>query len=211
MPRLLLTAAFFISLGGPAMAGNSLLMQDGISRAQAFTLHCTSDNVTTTACGVPSQPLVVAPVSGGATAGNQAAEIAGQQVLLQSIGGQLDNPYPGSGAGSMVALLKSLFAILTNGVAAIPVGGQPVSRSKSLNAATSTVLFSPNSARRYLAFQAPPGTAVWVNFVGGIASPNCLDCAMLPAGTLFESGNTINQGAITVYSPVATPISAWEE
>jgi hypothetical protein len=53
-----------------AWAGDSLVLPDGLNRAPAVTLHCTSNGTNAAPCGVASQPLVVAPVAGGATAGN---------------------------------------------------------------------------------------------------------------------------------------------
>lgn len=96
------------------------------------------------------------------------------------------------------------------GVVVIPVGGAPVSRSLSLAAQQSTTLFVANPARRYLAFQAPQGSPIWVNLVGGTAAPNAPDCIYFGAGSFYESGTYVNRNAITVYSPVAATISAVE-
>jgi hypothetical protein len=110
----------------------------------------------------------------------------------------------------MAALLKGLVGLLANGVVATPMGGQPVSRSITIVAQQNTILFAANPTRHYLAFQAPPGVAIWVNMLGGIAGPNFVDCAYFAAGTFYESGAFVNRGSITVYSPVATAIAAWE-
>ncbi|HTR18082.1 MAG TPA: hypothetical protein VMI52_13755 [Acetobacteraceae bacterium] len=95
-------------------------------------------------------------------------------------------------------------------VTAAPYGGMMISRSLTVAAVTSTQLFPANTQRHYLSFQAPQSTGIWVNRVGGTAGPNLPDCAYFPAGTLFESGNFVNTGAITVYAPVSVTISAWE-
>lgn len=96
------------------------------------------------------------------------------------------------------------------GLIAIPVGGPPVSRSLSVPAAQSTTLFAANPARRYFAFQAPQGSALWINFTGGPAAPNAPDCVYFSAGTFYESGAYVNLNAITIYSPTAATISAFE-
>ena len=210
MSKLILYASLVIFLSGAAMAGNSQLLPDGVSRSASVTLHCSSDGVHAIPCGVVANPLVVAPVAGGATAGNQGAEIAAQQSLVQSVGANNDAAYSGSGAGTIVGILKGLTAGMNQGVQAIPVGGQPVSRSLSIPAQQSIVLFSANSGRRYLAFQAPSGSGVWVNWIGGTAAPNGIDCAYFAPGSLYESGSFVNRGSITIYAPVAVNISAWE-
>jgi hypothetical protein len=92
---------------------------------------------------------------------------------------------------------------------AVPVGGQPASRSASISQ-TSTTVFPANAARRYLAFQAPQASFIWVNFVGGAAAPNGRDCIYFAAGSFYESGQYVTQSAITIFSPVAATISAWE-
>jgi hypothetical protein len=153
--------------------------------------------------------LFVTGGSGLATSGNQAAEVQSEQAIAAAMGTQQDAAYV-SGAGSAVALLKGLVAALSNGVTATPFGGSPVSRSATLTAAQSTTLFAANPARHYLAFQAPASTAIWVNFVGGTAVPNGTDCAQLSAGTLYESGQFVTRGAVSVYSPVTAAIAAWE-
>ena len=91
-----------------------------------------------------------------------------------------------------------------------PYAGGLISRSVTVSAGTSTQLFPVNAQRHYLAFQAPQNTGIWVNRLGGTAAPNAADCAYFPAGTLFESGNFVNTGAVTVYAPVSVTISAWE-
>ncbi len=91
-----------------------------------------------------------------------------------------------------------------------PVAAPLVSRTITVAAGQSTVLFSANAQRRYLSFQAPQTTGIWVNRVGGIASANGADCAYFPPGALFESGGFVNSGAVTVYSPNAVTIAAWE-
>jgi hypothetical protein len=152
----------------------------------------------------------VAPSAAAATSANQATEISVQQVMSQALGSPADPIYT-SGSGSMVSLLKGLSAALANGIQAMPIGGQPVSRTLSnLPAMTSTALFSANSARHYMAFQAPQGNSIWVNFLGGTAGPNLPDCVYFPAGSFYESGAYVNRGAIVVYSPILTTISAWE-
>lgn len=208
--RLELATSGFILAGGAAVAGNSFVMPDGVNRAPAMVLHCTSDGATAAPCGNLANPLVIGQVAGSATASNQATEISTQQILSQSVGTQSDSAYTGTGAGSIVSLLKGLEQSLTDGVPSVPVGGQLVSRSANLLAEQSTVIFNANASRHYLAFQAPPGTGIWVNLIGGTAAPNAVDCAYFSAGTLYESGNFVNRGSIAIYSPVAATISAWE-
>ena len=192
----------------PAMAGNSFLLSDGVNRAPAITLHCVGPGGSAIPCGVASQPLIVAPTAGGATAPNQATQILSQQAMVQSLGTPADPAYV-SGTGSIVALLKGIFAGGTS--SSVVAGGVPISRSLPVGAQQSVQLFAANPARKYLAFQAPAGSFIWVNFLGGTAAPNGLDCAYFTAGTLYESGPFVNRGAITVYSPVGAAISAWED
>jgi hypothetical protein len=61
-----------------------------------------------------------------------------------------------------------------------------------------------------LAFQAPAGGSLWVNFLGGIAAPNGADCVQLSAGTLYESGPYVTRSSVTIYAPIAATVSAWE-
>ncbi len=177
MYRRLLGLIGVMSIPQVAMAGDSYVLPDGISRSPAVTLHCASGVATAVACGTAAQPLVVTPSPGAATAANQASELTA----------------------------------LGSGVPAIPVAGQPVSRSlANAPALTSTPLFPANPSRRYMAFQAPQTSFIWVNFIGGVAAPNAPDCAYFPAGAFYESGQFVTRGAITVYSPVVATISAWE-
>jgi hypothetical protein len=133
--------------------------------------------------------------------------------MAQAVGTQSDPVY-GSGPASLVSLLKGLNVLLGTGIQSLPVGGQPVSRTISITgpevAANNVTLFLANPGRQYLAFQAPQTNAIWVNFLGGTAGPNLPDCVYLAPGTLYESGQYVNRGAITVYSPVAATIAAWE-
>jgi hypothetical protein len=191
-----------------AYGGTSYVTGDGVNRAPAVTLHCVSRS-TSVPCGTSAVPIVVAPVAGGATAVNQGTEITIQQALSNTLGSQSDPVYAG-GNGSTITLLKGLFASLTAGTTSLPAGGQPVSRSLSVAAAQSTQLFPANAGRHYLGFQVPPGTAIWVNFVGGSAAPSGIDCISLPAGTVYESGPYVIRGPISIYSPIGTAISAWE-
>ncbi len=210
MRKVILQVMVICLLSGAAVAGNSQLLPDGVSRSASVTLHCSADGVHATPCGVVANPLVIMPVAGGATAGNQGTEITAQQSLVQSVGNGNDAAYSGSGAGTLVGILKGLLTVMNQGIPAIPVGGQPVSRSLSVPAQQSIVLFNANLARRYLAFQAPSGSGVWVNLVGGTAAPNGVDCAYFTAGSLYESGSFVNRGSITIYAPIAITISAWE-
>ena len=194
--------------GVAAYGESSFVVSDGLNRAPAVTLHCLAGSLAVP-CGTNLQPLVVAPVPGSATATNQNTEITIQQALTASLGSQSDPGYAG-GNGSTIALLKGLFTSIASGMTALPTGGQPVSRSTSIIAAQSTQLFPVNATRHYLGFQAPQATAIWINFVGGTASQNGVDCISLPAGTVYESGPYVIRGAISVYSPIATQISAWE-
>jgi hypothetical protein len=200
-----------IMLTGAAsgQTGSSFVLSDGLNRAPAVTLHCVSANNIAVPCGTSAQPLYITGNGGLATAGNQTTQVQADQAIAAAIGTQQDAPVV-SGAGSSIALLKGIMTTLLGGVTATPVTGSPISRSVSLGAAQSTIVFPANPTRHYLAFQAPVGTAVWVNFVGGTAAPNGIDCAQLAAGTLYESGQFVTRGAVAMYSPAATNISAWE-
>jgi hypothetical protein len=79
-----------------------------------------------------------------------------------------------------------------------------------LPAGQSVILFPANPSRRYLSFQVPTGTYLWVNLLGGVASPGGIDCAYFGSGMLYESGQFVNTGPVSVYSPVAITVSAWE-
>jgi len=91
-----------------------------------------------------------------------------------------------------------------------PIGGVLTSRSLALPAGQSVILFPANPSRRYLSFQVPTGTYLWVNLLGGVASPGGIDCAYFGSGMLYESGQFVNTGPVSVYSPVAITVSAWE-
>lgn len=193
-----------------ARAGDSFVLPDKVSRAPGVTLHCTNDGVSAVPCGTVGQPLVVNTAPGAATASNQSAELAIEQNMVGALGTSNDIPYQGNGPGSVVAVLKALSAAALNGIEAVPVGGTFTSRSVSIATAGSMTLFAVNTSRHYLAFQAPQATGIWVNMLGGVATPNGLDCAYFPPGSFYESGQFINRGSITVYAPVAATISAWE-
>jgi hypothetical protein len=121
----------------------------------------------------------------------------------------MDSVYAG-GAGTLSGLLKGIWTVLTGGVPATPVGGSPISRSAALPAAQSFQVFPANPSRRYLAFQAPQNTGVWVNFTGGTAAPGGVDCAFFAAGSIYESGQFVDRGAVTMSAAVAVAIAAWE-
>ncbi len=197
-----------VTLSIPARADGSYPLAGGTNRASAVTLHCLSASGIALPCGNTSAPLVVVAPTGASLA-NQAAQIASEASTASAAGGISDAAYSG-GAGSLVSLLKGLWAVVNSGISAIPVGGSPLSRSVNLVGQTSTLLFPVNGSRRYFAFQAPQATAVWVNFLGGLAAPNAADCAYFPAGAFYESGQWVNRGAITMYTPVSTAVSAWE-
>lgn len=193
----------------PAFAGNSYVLPDGISRAMAVTVHCATGPGTAVACGTQAQPLVVTPSPGAATSANQNAEISTQQGISQAVGTQADPIYM-NGPGSMVSLLKAVESALTGGIQSVPVGGQPVSRSTTVNSLSSNFIFQSSPTRRYLAFQAPQTSFIWVNFLGGVAAPNALNCVYFAPGSFYESGQYVTHGAISIYSPVTATISAWE-
>lgn len=196
-------------LASPAAAGSSYVLPDGTNRAPAVTLHCVGANGNAIACGTAGNPLVVTAPAGAASASNQAVQIGAEQASAQAIGTVGDAAFTG-GQGSMVSVLKALWSVVSAGVPALPVGGLLTSRSLTLQAATSTQVFPANAARRYLSFQVPAGSAVWINLVGGPATPNGQDCAYFAAGSFYESGPFINRGAITVYTAVSGMFSAWE-
>ena len=219
------------SSGGPAYAQSSTLTQNRIDRAPAVTLDCV--NVASglaVPCGTLLNPLVVSgggTVAGGsASATNQQTQITAEQAISSAAGTQADALYGGSGNTTLVGVLKGMFSLLNGTLAvkqsaALPSGGNVigqvspiaaplVSRTITVAAGTSTTLFAANAARHYLSFQAPQSTGIWVNRVGGTAAANAADCAYFSPGALFESGNYVSSGAITVYSPNAVTISAWE-
>ncbi len=196
-------------LAAPAAAGSSYVLPDGTNRAPAMTLHCVTPGGSAVVCGTPANPLVVTAPAGAASSANQALQLGAEQASASAIGGVGDLAYAG-GAGSMVSVLKALWAAASTGIPALPAGGLLTSRTLNVPAATSTLLFPANAGRRYLSFQVPLGNAVWINLVGGSAVPNGPDCAYFAAGSFYESGPFINRGAITVYTPVAVNFSAWE-
>ena len=192
-----------------AQTGNSFVTSDGLNRAAASVLHCVNGLNVAVPCGTSAQPVYVTSGAGLANVTNQATQITAAQAVANAAGTQADTVYS-SGAGSMVALLKGVFTVLSGGVTSTPFVGTTVSRSMSIAAATSMTLFPLNASRHYLALQAPATTLIWVNFVGGPATPNGVDCVSLGAGTLYESGQFVTKGVVNVYAPVATSIAAWE-
>jgi hypothetical protein len=192
-----------------AQTGGSFVTSDKINRAPAVTIHCAGAGSMAVPCGTSGQPIFVTGTSPLATSTNQATEIQSQQAIAAAVGTPQDPLYSG-GSGSSISLLKGVFSSLAAGVSANPAGGSLVSRSISLAAGQSTSLFPANPARHYLAFQAPQGGSIWVNFVGGTASPNGIDCVQLSAGTFYESGQFVTHGTVNIYASVAVSISAWE-
>ena len=206
--RVLTFFVALLSLSASAKADGSYPLADGTNRASAVTLHCANSSGIAVPCGNLSSPLVVnAPT--GATLANQSTQIASETSIATASGSTNDAAYSG-GAGSVVSILKGLWNVVSGGIPAVPVGGSPLSRSASVSAQTSTLLFPANNIRRYFAFQAPQSTAIWVNFLGGTAAPNGADCAYFPAGAFYESGQWVNRGSITVYAAVGTVVAAWE-
>ncbi len=192
-----------------AQTGSSFVTSDGVNRAPAVTLHCVGPGNVAAPCGSSGQPLYVAGSSALASSSNQSTQIQSEQAIAAAAGTPQDSAYS-SGAGSTVAILKGLFAVLAGGINAGPASGALVSRTATLPAGQSTQLFPSNPTRHLLAFQAPAGSALWVNFLGGLAIPNGIDCVQLGAGTLYESGQYVTRSAVTVYTPVAASVSAWE-
>jgi hypothetical protein len=207
-------ASILVMAMNRASAGTPYLLQDGLSRAPAVVLHCKTAGNIVVPCGTAATPLVVTGGTGGgssgsATATNQQAQITAEQSSASALGTPADPSYTG-GVGSVTSVLKSVWSILGEGVSAVPVGGVPVSRSLNLPSQQSTQVFPINSGRHYLAFQVPQGSYVWVNLLGGPATPNGADCAYFAPGTFYESGQYVNRGAVTFYSPIAAVLSAWE-
>lgn len=209
--RALLFYGVGLCLASPvyARAAGSFVVSDGLNRAPAMVLHCVQPNNSAGPCGTAAQPLIVSPSGPMANSTNQTTQIQAEQATAAALGTQQDISAT-SGTASIVALLKGANSTLAAGVGANPVGGTLLSRSLSIPAQTSVSLFPANPNRHYLAFQAPAGTSIWVNLVGGTASPNGADCAQFAAGAFYESGQFVNRGAITVFSPVAVSMSAWE-
>ena len=189
--------------------GGSFLTSDRVNRAPAVTLHCLGAGNVAVPCGTATQPVYITGSAQLATAANQANEIQYQQAMAAGVGTPQDLGYT-SGVGSVIAVLKGLYTTLGAGITAAPASGSFTSRSQTLVASQSTVLFPANATRHYLAFQAPAGNAIWVNFLGGTALPNGIDCVQLAAGTLYESGPFVTRNAINVYAPIAVSIAAWE-
>jgi hypothetical protein len=205
------TAILFFAVCSPtwAQTGNSFITGDGSSRAPAVTMHCVGSGNVAIPCGTNTQPLYVAGSSPLANSSNQATQILSGQSVAAASGTPQDTPYTG-GSGSAIALLKGLFSVLTTGISAGPESGTLISRSAIVPATQSTQLFPPNAVRHVFALQAPAGSALWVNFLGGVAAPNGTDCVQLGAGALYESGQFVTRSAVTVYAPVAVSIAAWE-
>lgn len=205
------TAVMFFAVWAPASAqtGNSFITGDGSSRAPAVTMHCVGSGNVAIPCGTTAQPLYVAGSIPLASSINQATQILSEQSIAAASGTPQDTPYT-AGAGSTIALLKGLFSAFTTGISAGPANGNLTSRSASIPAAQSTQLFPANTARHAFALQAPAGSALWVNFLGGVAAPNGTDCVQLGAGALYESGQFVTRSAVTVYTPIAASIAAWE-
>lgn len=200
----------FVNSHGWAAAGaNSYVLGDGTSRAPAVTLHCATVGANATPCGTVANPLVVGLPSGSATGANQQNQATLEQAIATAMGAPGDSGYAG-GSGTTIALLKGVFGQIGTGINAVPVSAALVSRSVTLLAQTSTVLFPANGQRRYLSFQAPQGAGIWINLLGGVASPGGIDCAYFAPGTFYESGQFVNRGSITVYASVATIVPAWE-
>ncbi len=193
----------------PAKAGNSYVLPDGTNRAPAVALHCVGSNGAAVPCGTAANPLVTTSGPNGSSAANQQQQIAAEQQSAQGIGAVSDPVFTG-GAGSMIAVLKAVWSATSLGIPSLPVSGTLTSRTTTLTGAASTQVFPANPGRRYLAFQVPQGSAIWVNVMGGLAAPNGADCAYFAAGTYYESGQFINRGAITVYAPITVTFSAWE-
>lgn len=189
--------------------GSSYLLPDGLNRAPAVTLHCVSAGGGAVACGTPANPLSVLSTPDANTAANQMNEVAAEQSSAQALGGIGDPAFTG-GQGSLVSLLKGVWSALNGGIVVTPSGGTLVSRTVALPAQQSLTVFPANATRRYLSFQVPQSTYVWINLMGGVAAPNAADCAYFGPGTFYESGTFVNRGVITVYAPVAVTFSAWE-
>ena len=206
--RVSIALALLIGLSDPAMADGSYPLADGTNRASAVTIHCLNSSGIATPCGSAASPMVVNNPT-GANLVNQSAQVVSEASMATAAGNTGDVPYSG-GAGTIVSVMKGLWSIMNSGIPAVPVGGAPLSRSSTLVAQTSTAIFPANANRRYFAFQAPQSTGVWVNFLGGSAIPNGVDCAYFPAGAFYESGQWVNRGAITMYSSVGAAVSAWE-
>lgn len=79
------------------------------------------------------------------------------------------------------------------------VAGALVSGSGTTVAAASTQIFAANSARQYLAIQAPASADLWINPNGGTAGVNAADCFRVPANTFYESRNFVSSAAINYY------------
>ena len=211
-----------------ALAQSNFVLGDGLTRAPAVTLACpTGAGATVAGCGGPTSPLVVTgTIPGSSTAANQQAQTALLQGMVSAVGTPGDVAGSSTAPSSIVALLKTIGSLLSAPVtvvlgAALPVGANMIgqvapaaggltSRTVQVPAGQSTMVFLANPSRRYLSFQAPQTTFIWVNRMGGTAVPNGPDCFYFPSGALFESGSFVSTGGLSVYAPTAVQISAVE-
>ena len=168
--------------------------------------------------GEASLATIAANTAGLATATGQASALTQQSATATASGTPADAAYSGSGSGSLIALLKGIFAeeatgntslttIATN--TAAPAPRVLVSRSVATTAAgTSSALVAANAARRLLRVQAPQGSGVWLNLLGGTAGANAPDCLYLAPGDVFEGQDT---NAATYWCATGgLVLSAWE-
>ena len=168
--------------------------------------------------GEASLATIAANTAGLATATGQVSALTQQSATATASGTPADAAYSGSGSGSLIALLKGIFAEEATGntsltaIAANTAAPAPrvlVSRSVATTAAgTSSALVAANAARRLLRVQAPQGSGVWLNLLGGTAGANAPDCLYLAPGDVFEGQDT---NAATYWCATGgLVLSAWE-
>lgn len=98
-----------------------------------------------------------------------------------------------------------------NGVA-VPTdtGVAPVSGSVASSLSADSVLLAANPTRRYLFIQATQ-TDLWLNFLGGVAQVDGVDCFKLVAGQTYETASLATTAEIHYYAVTSgAPITVYQ-
>lgn len=95
-----------------------------------------------------------------------------------------------------------------NPLAAIPVyitegaGGLTITDHSDTFPSGATSAVPENLLRRYLFIQCVTASRdIWINMIGGAASPNAAGSFLLAAGQTYESGLNVPGGAISIHAP----------
>lgn len=176
---------------------------DNSQGTASLTLTVTSNNTGVT-CPAGSQgffPILVSANPQFSVSGVGTAKITFLNVPMPAaIWGGGAGTYTSSGA--LVVSDSALDSTISNARVGTNsnVGGTLTSGS-AITAATpaSTQLFAANSARQYLAIQAPATADLWINPLGGTAAVNGADCFRVPANTFYESRNFVSTAQINYY------------